>query len=620
MSILPTALQVTAGANNINAAQAHMIPRTVHVLTRAEFVAAVAAQRGFIADLGLNGWIQGERVQIVGEAGERIWTAGGAGTASHARLVEFPNGAQILLSSDDNTVTRTSGAPSGSSTTSGDKRWDQATGLVYTWTSSWDAGVLLPGTPTAAPGGPGGATVIPFDTVLKFDADYDMGVKFVAGATTMTANMSGAIVGKRTRITFVGNAANVPAMPAGAVEAASSFSYDNSVAGYRNWLEVWYDGTGLAYQWAQPVVQTVIANSAQPGFSSQPAITGTPVEGVAAAYTAGGVTGTPTPTSAFEFLLDDVSVGATFTPATADIGKGLAVRQTLTNTNGTAAATSAPKVIVAAGGGTGDADFDSWLARLTAAGGDASTTEKNAVQAFIGTAKNGATPFWDVLYRANAFVNNAAGSLVPFKKQSGAADDTSPATTVANPGGRGNISGTGYINTQTPPPGADGGLSVYLRDLQSFNPAAANVLLGCRDAGNGQNFRIGANLNGNDGQAVAGYVNGAWGGAAAPQATANTGAAMQVGHWHVQRSGASSLKLRRNGSLVNEMTTGTTAVPVSEPIYVFAQNSGGTAGAFTKAPTSIGYYGILSGSMTDAQAAAYNAAVVAMMTALGRNL
>lgn len=576
--------------------------------TVADLTAAVAAE-------GSN-WPDGQPCKVSTESGTgatRIYLSG----LGHARTVDV-GGRRFVLASDANTVLPTTGAPSGSGATSGDRRLDIATGLLYTWTTAWDAGTQFLGI-LSAPGGSGGATVISFTTVLKFDGDYDMGVKFVTGPITMTADMSGAIVGKATRITWVGNGSNVPAMPAGAAEASSSFTYD-STAGYRNWLDIWYDGTGLAYQWSQPVAQTVISNAAQPGFSTQPTITGTPVEGIAAAYTAGAVTGTPTPTSTFEFLLDGVSSGATFTPATADIGKGLAVRQTSTNSNGTASSTSAAKVIVAAGAGTGDADFDSWLARLTAVGGDASTTEKNAVQAFISTAKSGATPFWDVLYRANVFVNNAAGSLVPFKLQSGSSNDSSPAATTVNVGGRTNASGTGYVNTQTPPPAAAGGVSVYLRDIQSFSPASTNVLLGSRDSGNTQVFRIAANLDATS-SPLAGSVQGAWGGASTAQSASATGAAIQVGHWHVQRNSDTSLKLRRNGTLIGtEFVTSTTAVPVSEQIYVFANNGGGTAGAFTKTPTSIGYYAILSGVMTDAQAAAYNTAVVAMMTAMGRNL
>lgn len=355
-----------------------------------------------------------------------------------------------------------------------------------------------------------------------------------------------------------------------------------------------------------------------PSFSADPVIIGTPTEGAASAFTPGTVSGTPTPTRTNDWLVDDVVVAstATYTPGAGAAGKTLKVRDNASNVAGSVSRTSSGIIIVASGGVD---DYQLWLNNLAAAGGDASQTEKDAVAAFINTAKTGANAFWNLILRANAFVNNAGGSLVPFKRN-GASNDTSPAATDVNAGGRGNTSGTGYVNTQTPAPGAVGGLSVYLRDIQSFAPAAANVVIGARDAAQSQAFRIAGNIR-SDGTAVAGYVSGAWGGAAAAQMESNLGAAMQVGHWHVHRSSSTSLKLRRNGTLVGaEFVTNTTATPISENIFVFGQNGGGTAGAFTKTPTSIGYYAILSGAMTDAQAAAYNTAVVAMMTAMGRNL
>lgn len=352
-----------------------------------------------------------------------------------------------------------------------------------------------------------------------------------------------------------------------------------------------------------------------PAFTSDPVIIGTPTEGVAAAFTPGTVIGTPTPTRAYDWLLDDavVSSGA-YVPPGGSAGKTLKVVDKAANIAGNASRTSAGIIILASG-------FDpyaDWLTRLTAAGGDASTQEKDAVAAFITTARSGGTPFWDCITRANAFVNNAGGSLVPFKIQGGG-NDTSPAATTINAGGR-TSTGAGYVNTQTPPPAIVGGLSVYLRDIQSFSPAVANVLIGGRDAGNANVFRIAGNIRA-DGSAVAGYVSGAWGGASTAQMESNLGAAVNVGHWHVQRNNATSLKLRQNGTLIGtEFTASTTVSTVSENVYVFAQNGGGTAGAFTRNPTSIGYYGILGTAMSDAQAAAYNTAVVALMTAMGRNL
>lgn len=308
------------------------------------------------------------------------------------------------------------------------------------------------------------------------------------------------------------------------------------------------------------------------------------------------------------------------TAATA--GQSVTATYTVPGTNpirDTAGNSAAAFTAVAVTNNTGSDDFADWQARMATVGGSASQVELDAVQTFINTAKNGATPFWDCILRANAFVNNAAASLVPFKIQGGSTNDTSPASTSVNAGGRGQSTGTGYVNTQTPPPFPLGGLSVYLRDLQSFSPAATNVIIGARDSTSTQCYRIAANLDAS-GSAV-GYIQGAYGGAGSEQVAANTGAAMNVGHWHVQRTSATSSKLRRNGALIGpENTANITAAELTQPLYVHANNGGGTAGAFTKNPTSIGFYAILAGAMTDAQVTAYNTAVVAMMTAMGRNL
>ncbi len=117
-------------------------------LTRAEFDQAVIDERAAIT-AGAGLYQNGERLYIMGEKGYRTWLAATGGSAaanaaaSHARTVVLGGGQSVVLGADANTLTTTTGTPSGSGTTSGDKAYDPATGRLYSWTTVWDAGAAL---------------------------------------------------------------------------------------------------------------------------------------------------------------------------------------------------------------------------------------------------------------------------------------------------------------------------------------------------------------------------------------------------------------------------------------------------------------------------------------------
>lgn len=228
-------------------------------------------------------------------------------------------------------------------------------GVIYTLVG----GRFVAPTPPPLSGGGNGGTVIPFSTALDFRGSYDMGLKFVTGPIAMTADLTGAVAGRGTRITFVANAANVPTPPAGVSMVEGRTAYDNSVAGYRNWLDIWWDGAGIVGAWSQPATQTVITQPAEPvapSFSAAPVITGTPTVGVATAYTPGTAAGSPTPTRTRQWTLDGVDIsgatGATYTPVAGDVGKALRVRDIASNTSGSPATSTSPPVTVIAAAST----------------------------------------------------------------------------------------------------------------------------------------------------------------------------------------------------------------------------------------------------------------------------
>lgn len=109
----------------------------------AELKTALTAER---VGMGINAlMIPGEKVDVGNEPGHRIYTQDLATpTNSHCLWFVFPNGYRLLLGSDDNTVTLTNGAPSTNGTLSGNYAWDQATGMLYAWTTSWSVGAKIP--------------------------------------------------------------------------------------------------------------------------------------------------------------------------------------------------------------------------------------------------------------------------------------------------------------------------------------------------------------------------------------------------------------------------------------------------------------------------------------------
>jgi len=95
------------------------------------------------------------------------------------------------------------------------------------------------------------------------------------------------------------------------------------------------------------------SDSTAPANTALPAITGTAQVGVTLSASTGTWSGTPTPTYAYQWFADGVSIaGATsssYVPVTGDIGKAVSVTVTATNAAGVAQATSeATAAVIAA--------------------------------------------------------------------------------------------------------------------------------------------------------------------------------------------------------------------------------------------------------------------------------
>lgn len=170
-------------------------------LTRAEYDAAIAAERARIASNGAGLYRPQEEIAIEGEIGARQWQLATGGTDaqnaanSHAKQVLLPNGAFTILKTDANTCiftqgnvyTNTSAKPT-TPIVDGNAAFDPSTGMLFSCTTAWDDGVrtgvapqplkTINGQPVAGTGNidiPSGsaqpAQLVDYTTVWPLDAD-----------------------------------------------------------------------------------------------------------------------------------------------------------------------------------------------------------------------------------------------------------------------------------------------------------------------------------------------------------------------------------------------------------------------------------------------------------------
>lgn len=448
----------------------------------------------------------------------------------------------------------------------------------------------------------------------------------IAGATALTIDSTSAAEGNSTLLSFVSDGANVPSI-SGSTALNTDFGYDSSQAGLQNFLQVVYLAGAARHQWFQPAVNTpldLVAPTA--GTATVENATATVINLViseaadtsaapsAASFTVGGHTvssvawGTSTRldiTVTPAFVNGEAARTLAYSPGTNPI-KDVA---------GNLMAAFSGKSIVNNVGSALEAEVSAWLARVTTAGGTVSAGTQTAVNNFVVSAK--ASGYFSKLRRINLFCGDSAASLVPLVNTSGGTVDTNTSTTYAESTGRVG-GGAAYIDTGYTPTQSTGGLSVYLRTAVTAD-TTTRIPIGVRDTGSTQIFRMAANSDG-EGASVSGAVNGAWGGvftAGTPQA--NTTGGMTAGMWHATRLSSTDSKLYKNGSQVGSMTSSVSPATPSNPVFVFANNGGGTANAFLAASSAIGAYAVDTG-LTGTEAGNFYTHMQAFQTALSRNV
>jgi hypothetical protein len=483
--------------------------------------------------------------------------------------------------------------------------------------------------------GGGGSTSNPiaYQTSVPFTASGDMGTHYVSGATAFTPNTGGAVTNSSVSVLLVSNGANVPTF-VGFSEWASSFGYDNGVAGLVNVVRFWYDGVAYRYEISQPAVNTpvsvpdtappttvarVVTNAAPTVIAvtmSEAMDTGfTPAAGaftVSAGHTVSSVAWASS-------TVLNITVGTAF--VNGEAARTLAYTQPGANNArdvaGNLLASFSGQSITNQVAGSLESEVTAWLARVATAGGTVSGGTQTAVNDFVVAAK--ANSYWSTFRRLNLFCGDAAASLVPLVNTSGATADTNSATTYAEATGR-VTDGTSYIDTGYTPSEATGGISVYLRTTQASS-TTARVAMGARDTGVTHVFWLAGNTDA-AGVNTSGAVQGMWGGGSGGGnlQPATTGG-MLAGLWHTSRTSSVLNTLYFNGASVGTGTTSTTPATANAAISIFARTAqgSGTRAAFLEAGSAVGAYGIDTG-MSAALAALYRTNMQTFQAALSRSV
>jgi hypothetical protein len=265
-----------------------------------------------------------------------------------------------------------------------------------------------------------------------------------------------------------------------------------------------------------------------------------------------------------------------------------------------------------------------WRSAVVANGGSVSASTVKAVSTFC--AAIDAAGIRDRFYRVSLMAgSNLNAALVPLYRGPTYGGTTYGNATDTNPGAGPFVSGdysstVGLVKTGNTSAYLDTGLAID--DLPSaatghiaawmgtHTPAAFLIPVGANVSTTDRYWLVSWTTGGD--QVVRGY----WGGNSSAQ-TATLGATIPAGLYIANRSAATSLDVYEGGTSIASLAFSVTPGAISENFYVAAANDGGTPSAFVTFPLAGYSIGL---SLTQPQAAAYDAAYTALISALGRPL
>jgi hypothetical protein len=267
-----------------------------------------------------------------------------------------------------------------------------------------------------------------------------------------------------------------------------------------------------------------------------------------------------------------------------------------------------------------------WANRVRANGGSVSGSTLTAVSKFC--ASIAAAGIRDRFYRLNLFCGTGLPAcLVPLYRgqslggtQFGNATDTNNGPFVSGDytetGASGGLAGNGsskFLNTGLAPNAlpslATGHLSAYIPTVTAGSIARMVAAADASNVFSIQHRLISANNES--------YAQGCWGSAAFAVAGQGAGSTtISGGLWTATRTAATTQTLYQNATSRGTDSTSVTPASHANAWYVFAGNTSGAAGSYCN-HRMMAYS--IGASMSATQVSAYNSAMQAFQTALGRN-
>ena len=252
-----------------------------------------------------------------------------------------------------------------------------------------------------------------------------------------------------------------------------------------------------------------------------------------------------------------------------------------------------------------DADAEAFFARVTAAGGTLSATERTAVDKLVKDMK--AANVWNAMKAVYPMVGASAAACAQNLKSSSFTGTFNGGWTYASTGVTPNGTNA-FMNTGLIPSvdfsATSNSTSIYIR-TQSINsgaqfgtqsvagPTTRNWLFVRTDATNYHEIRNNTSVT----------------------TTATTPATSQ-GFWINNRPNITTQKLMRNGGTLISTTTAQVSFS-AQPIYLGAMNSSGTANEFTNRQSA---FLSIGDGLSDTQASDFYTAVQAFQTTLSRQV
>lgn len=199
-------------------------------LSRADFDAAITAERLRISGGGSGIYTDKEEFQVLDEPGYRCWYIGVGGTNalnainSHARNIYLGSGTVVLLGSNSSVALSNSGLPANAVGVDGDLSVDWVGGRYYVkGAGAWLQAGTVGGSSSAVSSLP---VLTPFNPVLDLTGNKYSANQTLSG--NISLSVGGVLEGAQYRVTFIPNGSAIVSLGGGLTLAAGSAAYSQT--------------------------------------------------------------------------------------------------------------------------------------------------------------------------------------------------------------------------------------------------------------------------------------------------------------------------------------------------------------------------------------------------------